>query len=69
MKQMNLKPLKNKTMTIFEHIECIKNQCELLLKELEEGKDPQETWLDLNMSQDLENLNNITLKKNNNGSK
>ena len=23
-------------MTIFEHIECIKNQCELLLKELEE---------------------------------
>jgi hypothetical protein len=61
--------LKNKTMTIFEHIECIKNQCELLLKELEEGKSPQDNWLDINMKQDLENLNNITLKKNNNGSK
>jgi len=56
-------------MTIFEHIECIKNQCELLLKELEEGKSPQDNWLDINMNQDLENLNNITLKKNNNGSK
>jgi len=61
--------LKNKTMTIFEHIESIKNQCELLLKELEEGKEPLDTWFHENMNQDLENLNNITFKNTDNGNK
>tara|TARA_Y100001938_G_scaffold123369_1_gene172602 strand:- start:374 stop:568 length:195 start_codon:yes stop_codon:yes gene_type:complete len=64
-----LKIIKNKTMTIFEHIESIKNQCELLLKELEEGKEPLDTWYHENMNQDLENLNNITFKNNDNGNK
>ena len=56
-------------MTIFEHIESIKNQCELLLKELEEGKEPLDTWYHENMNLDLENLNNITFKNNDNGNK
>jgi len=56
-------------MTIFEHIESIKNQCELLLKELEEGKEPLHTWFHEKMNQDLENLNNITFKNTDNGNK
>ena len=49
-------------MTIFEHIESIKNQCELLLKELEEGKEPLATWYH-------ENTKNITFKNTDNGNK
>ena len=55
-------------MTIFEHIESIKNQCESLLKELEE-ESPLDTWYHENMNQDLENLNNITFKNTDNGNK
>ena len=50
MKQMNLNPLKNKTMTIFEHIESIKNQCESILKELEQ-ESPLDTWFNQTMNQ------------------
>ena len=61
MKPMSL-TLKNKTMTIFEHIESIKNQCESLLKELKEDS-PLDTWFYKNMNQE------INTKKNNNGNK
>ena len=59
-------------MTIFEHIESIKNQCESLLKELKE-ESPLDTWFHQNMNQDLENLDDIlkdiNFKKNDNGNK
>ena len=61
MKQMSL-TLKNKNMTIFEHIESIKNQCESLLKDLKE-ESPLDTWFHQNMNQE------INTKKNNNGNK
>ena len=65
-------------MTIFEHIESIKNQCESLLKELKKEsplkeESPLDTWFHQNMNQDLENLDDIlkdiNFKKNNNGNK
>ena len=59
MEKMKPMTLKNKTMTIFEHIESIKNQCELLLKELEE-ESPLDTWYH-------ENTKNITFKNTDNG--
>ena len=61
MRPMSL-TLKNKNMTIFEHIESIKNQCESLLKELK-GESPLDTWFHQNMNQE------INTKKNNNGNK
>ena len=49
-------------MTIFEHIESIKNKCESLLKELKE-ESPLDTWFYKNMNQE------INTKKNDNGNK
>ena len=37
-------------MTIFEHIESIKNQCESILKELEQ-ESPLDTWFNQTMNQ------------------
>tara|TARA_R100000700_G_C3094619_1_gene94426 strand:- start:346 stop:510 length:165 start_codon:yes stop_codon:yes gene_type:complete len=50
-------------MTIFDHIENIKNQCEMILKELEKEKSAYDYWLTENMKEDLENLNNLTIRK------
>jgi hypothetical protein len=33
-------------MTIFDHIENIKNQCEMILKELEKEKSAYDYWLE-----------------------
>tara|TARA_R100001198_G_scaffold93161_1_gene73455 strand:+ start:310 stop:444 length:135 start_codon:yes stop_codon:yes gene_type:complete len=43
-------------MTIFDHIENIKNQCEFLLKELEKDKSAFDYWLeDYNKFENNEN--------------
>jgi len=50
-------------MTIFDHIENIKNQCEFILKELEKEKSAYDYWINDSMKEDLENLNNLTIRK------
>tara|TARA_R100000655_G_scaffold22738_1_gene45998 strand:- start:2646 stop:2783 length:138 start_codon:yes stop_codon:yes gene_type:complete len=43
--------------TIFEHLNQIQQQCEHILKLLEE--EPLDTWFDENMKKDLKNLNEL----------
>ena len=50
-------------MTIFDHIENIKNQCEMILKELEKEKYIYDYWSNDNIKKDLDNLNNLTIRK------
>lgn len=50
-------------MTIFDHIENIKNQCEFILKELEKEKSIYDYWSNDNIKKDLDNLNNLTIRK------
>jgi|TARA_Y100000015_G_C2396004_1_gene92905 predicted transcriptional regulator len=60
---MQLKTNKNTIMTIFDHIENIKNQCEFILKELEKEKSIYDYWRNDNIKKDLDNLNNLTIRK------